>query len=446
MKILNRVAPVALATLVAMHMPISNANTFETKSGERVKTLMNENKLIVSICRPAAKQDAYKKLPKPKMANLAKAIGVPENQLIQFAEQQPAQIPPYILNLGQYADAFDSQPIKDVFGDFLKTRNPRFLAVLHETSQMSAYDKKKKAIKGDAGFAMGLITSYLGKPDVGHKYFEGAIKEKHAGAGYIQGLRAYKGYDMPANLNKAGNRMVKAFQAVQKKYNYAPIPASDAFSQRVEAHFLELVLEPQFQYRDTYVDMLAKAQEAKAEREAQMAQQTAEADPQILRTTARLEYLRNQLQQDIADALGMGPEIAGLVADAAIWSDQGSQDAAMVETLRQQNDKMAELILAQLAKADTLDGEAAKKFEGAYQTNEQLISAASAQYLSWLVKTMATMAPPNMAEVVLVNGSFDKSVKKMCDMWNSMGAYSARVDLKIEPVSEAEFSENIDDI
>ena len=445
MKTTLRIAPLAVAVaLIASTSAM--ANSFETKSGERVNTLMNENKLIVSICRPAAKQDVYKKLPKPKMSDFAKAVGVPENQLIAFAEQEPATIPPYILNLGQYADAFESPEIKDVYADFLKTRNPKFLAILHETSKMQAYDKKKKAIKGDAGFALGLISTYLGKPELGHKYFENAVKEQHFGAGYIQGLRAYKGYGLPVNLTKAGNRMVKAFEIVQKKHNYAPIPASDPFSQRVEAHFLELVLEPQFPYRDTYVDMLAKAQEMKAEREAQMAQQTRQADPQILRTAARLELLRNQLQQDIAGALGMGPQIEGLIADAAIWSDEGNQDAAMVETLRQQNDKMAELILAKLEKAEALDGEAAQKFEGAYQTNEKLISAASAQYFSWLLKTMATMSQPNLAEVVIVNSSFDKSVKKMCDMWNSMGAYSARVNLKIEPAKESDFKENIEEI
>ena len=107
-------------TTAIMTLSSAQAGTFETQTGQKIKTLQNENKAIVFICRPAEKQDAYKKLAKPKIAAVAKDFGVSEKELYTVLSKNPAELPPYVVSLNQYVEALDTDKIREVFNDFLK--------------------------------------------------------------------------------------------------------------------------------------------------------------------------------------------------------------------------------------------------------------------------------------------------------------------------------------
>ena len=430
-------------TTAFMTLSPAQAGTFETQTGQKIKTLQNENKAIVFICRPAEKQDVYKKLAKPKIAAVAKDFGVSEKELYSVLSKNPAELPPYVVSLNQYVEALDTDKIKEVFNDFLKSRNPKYLSILKEQAKKKSYGKAGKAINNDAMFAYGIVNAYLGNQRVADKYLEDAAKKKHFAAGYVQGLRSYKGYGMNVNLEKAGNRMIKAFETVQKKHKYSAIPSSDPFGQTVEATFLSLVLEPKFPYRNTYVDLLQKAEQAKQDLEKELANSASQMNPVVLQNVRKLELMRNDVQVAIATAMGLGPQIQEFVAEANIRQNEANPSAAMIETLRVKNDKMNDIIIGALAKAEAMDGQAAKEFENAYQTTEQMIYATQVQYGVWLASRMASMSLGNMTENMLVVQSMDLGAKKTCELWNNMGAYAARVNMKVEPADPKTFSDEI---
>ena len=421
----------------------AHAGTYETQTGEKIKTLQNENKAIVFICRPAEKQDVYKKLAEPKIASVAKDFGVSEKQLYNVVSQNPSELPPYVVSLNQYVEALDTDKIKEVFNDFLKSRNPKYLSILKEQSKKKSYGKDGKAVINDAMFAYGIVNAYFGNQKVANQYLESAAKKKHFAAGYVQGLRSYKGYGLNVDLTKAGNRMIKAFETVQKKHKYTAIPASDPFGQAVEATFLSLVLEPNFPYRNTYVDLLQKAEQAKQDLERELANSASQMNPAVLQNIRKLELMRNDVQVAIATAMGLGPQIQEFVAEANIRENEANPSAAMIETLRVKNDKMNDIIVGALAKAKAMDGQAAKEFEQAYQTTEKMIYATQVQYGIWLASRMASMSLGNMTENMLVVQSMDLGAKKTCELWNNMGAYAARVNMKVEPADPNSFSDEI---
>ena len=119
--------------------------------------IAQSNSTIEFICKPLQKKSIYQKLAKPDMKMVTTDFGKSEAELGLMLSRQPDAELPYLVNLSQYKDGFDSEEVTELFGNFLKNPNTRDLAIMAATSKVSSFDKKKKKMANDAIFAYALV-------------------------------------------------------------------------------------------------------------------------------------------------------------------------------------------------------------------------------------------------------------------------------------------------
>ena len=123
-----------LKPMLIRHHQSPDRLTTAPSSGVSSNRCAQSNNTIEFICKPLQKKSIYQKLAKPDMKMVTTDFGKSEAELGLMLSRQPDAELPYLVNLSQYKDGFDSEEA-ELFGNFLKNPNTRDLAIMAATSK-----------------------------------------------------------------------------------------------------------------------------------------------------------------------------------------------------------------------------------------------------------------------------------------------------------------------
>jgi len=424
--------------------PAESSST-SPKSG---KDIASSNAIINFFCPPPKEPE---KLPKD-MAGLESDFGKSASELADiFKNNNQAKIP-FILTLKQYGNAFDGPEIKDVFNEFVNSRDPRYLALIREAS-LKNYSPMTWVRKADAMFAYGLIHVYYqnvgGNAEKGYKLIKKAADGENLkkgrdeflhtqyGATYIEGTRQYNGYGKDINLSKATTYMNKAYEVARNR--------NDNLAKSVQAEFLRLISEPEFPHPKLFAYLAKEADSMRQTLEQKFSSQAPKSN--TLKIYKDLAVKRNNLLVEIGTISGMGKDLEEFKVRAKQLASQANPSNSVVNETIILGDGFAKKIEKRMGSLKKLDEDGLIKLEAVHQENERFMAKSGYMMLNFFVSTVFNMSNGGewllSAEMVETVKALGKGNKIMCSIRKSIIGFAERTEVTINSATDLQIPEDI---
>ena len=348
--------------------------------------IAQSNSTIEFICKPLQKKSIYQKLAKPDMKMVTTDFGKSEAELGLMLSRQPDAELPYLVNLSQYKDGFDSEEVTELFGNFLKNPNTRDLAIMAATSKVSSFDKKKKKMSNDAIFAYALVHLFYknhgGDAALGDKLLLDAAKKNQYGARFIEGIRWARGYDRAINLSSAVNWMKPSYELSAER--------DGDLAQIIENEFMGIVLNPAYSNYQLYADLAQAAEEQRRSMEQQIQQNAGNlSNAALFRSEIRdLTITRGQLLIELSEVTNAGVDLERYKAVFAELSNQTNPSIQTVSELIVVTDDLQNRLTTQLASINEMEASTIPKIEALFVRTENYVSTAHSTALGYGVTLM----------------------------------------------------------
>jgi hypothetical protein len=414
------------------------------------KDIASSNAIINFFCPPPKEPE---KLPKD-MAGLESDFGKSASELADiFKNNNQAKIP-FILNLKQYNNAFDGPEIKEVFNNFVDSRDPRYLALIREAS-LKNYSPMTWVRKADAMFAYGLVHVYYqnvgGNAEKGYKLIKKAANGENLkkgrdeflhtqyGATYIEGTRQYNGYGKDINLSKATTYMNKAYEVARNR--------SDNLAKTVQAEFLRLILEPDFPHPKLFANLAKGADSMRQTLEQEFSSSARSANPVILQKSQKLAVMRNNLLAEIGSISGMGKDLEEFKVRAKQLASQANPTNSVVKETIILGDGFTKKLEKRMGSLKKLDEDGLIKLEAVHQENENLLYATGELAIGWFSYQAFQMssggASLNLFETVEILRNLDGMTNRMCSVRKAIIGFAERTEVTINSETEFQYPEGI---
>lgn len=415
-----------------------------SSSGKSGKEIASSNAAINFFCPPKKAPD---KLPND-MSGLEKDFGKSSDELATMFGQDNQTELPYILNLKQYADAFDGPEIKEAFNNFLNNGyDVRYLALIREHSLKKDH-RLTWVRKADALFAYGLVHVYYqnvgGNAAKGYKLIRKAADPKfnhtQYGATYIEGTRRYNGYGMEVNLGTASRYMGDAYRRASNR--------SDNLALIIQAEFLRMVKEPDFPYKKLYADLLEASDSMRQALEQQYSASARSANPVILEKSRKLAVMRNDLLLEIGTIAGMGKDLEEFKVRAKQLKAESKSSNSIVEETIILGDGFSEKLKTRLGTLEKMDEQGLAKLETVHQGNEKLLYTTAKLAVGWFSYqgfqvASGTSGGLNMFETVEILRNLDGMTNRMCEVREAIIGFAKRTEVTIDSAKTDEFQDDI---
>ncbi len=402
-----------------------------------------EKAFVERLCSPLTEASVYKKLSKPDFALIEKDFGKTRDDIEFGLKKYRPQSHPYLIDFEIYKSGFATDAISEIFSNFARRPNVEDLAVIAATAKFKGFDANKKKRALDAKFAYGLIHSFFvdagGNEALGGDLIKDAAKSNQFAARYIEGLRWYKGYGRQINLTNAATWMLPAYEIAQGQDGDLP--------RIIEDTFLRLVVDPNYERRDLYLDLIAEA-----ERQREALEQTLDRNAGsssiasvYLPKLWELTQTRSEILIDLATLAQMGSDIERFKADYNMLINQSNPSVATVSELVVRTDEFEAFLQEQENSFAALEREGQQKLQGLYGRAENLVADARSVSISFKIG------------MVFGGGSFDDLLNRdalyifqegvnapavACDLHRTILAYGQRTNAQLQP-KQVTFSENV---
>lgn len=401
------------------------------------------SKYVEFICAPQSNASIYKKLGKPDFASIEKDFGK-KKENIEFALKKfSPRAHPYLVSFGVYKSGFETEEVAELFSNFAKRPNVEDLAVMVSTANFKGFDAKKKRRAADAKFAYGLVHSFFidagGNENFGGELIKEAAKSNQFAARYIEGLRWYRGYGRPINLTNAVSWMRPGYEVAQYM--------EGDLSQIIEDTFLRLVVEPAYEGRGMYLDLIAEAERQRASLEQSIAQNSGTSSiGYVLRPKVmELTKVRGDLLMDLATLGKVGSEVERYKADYNMLVNQSDPSITTVTELVVKTEAFEAFLMEKQNSFAALEQEGQAKLQGLYSRAEEYVAASQQVTLTLGVSLMfggGGMSEALDPEVMYLWSQADKARPVACEIHRTILAYGQRSNAKLQP-QEVTFSENV---
>lgn len=426
--------------------PNQEPGSTDVSSPKGAKDIASSNSIINFFCPPPPLEEP-KKLPKG-MVGLESDFGKSTMDLFDtFKNTNDVQIP-FILTLKHYSDAFDGPEIKELFNNFINSRDPHYLALIREVAIKKDH-RLTWVNKADALFAYGLVHVYYqnfgGNAEKGYGYITKAAngihgtKHKQYGASYIEGTRRYNGYGKDINLSAATKYMNKAYEIARNR--------DDSFAKTVQTEFLRLISEPANPHKNLYADLGRQADSMRQAIMQEFSDSARSANPAILRKSQKLAVKRNDLLIEIGTISGMGKDLEEFKVRAKQLASQADPSNSVVRETIILGDGFTQKIEQRMGSLDKLNENGLMKLEAVHQENENLLYATGGLTAEWFTYMAVNISNGgeifNFSEIIAVGTSLDGMVNRMCSVREAIIHFGERTDVTINSETELQIPEDI---
>ena len=357
-----------------------------TSTNNGAAGIAQSNSTIEFICKPLPQKNIYQVLAKPDMKMVTKDFGMNEAELGLMLSRQPDAELPYLVNLTQYKDGFDSKEVTELFGNFIKNPNTRDLAIMAATSKLSSFDKKKKMMINDARFAYALVHLFYknhgGNAALGDKLLLDAAKKNQYGARFIEGVRWARGYGRNISLESAVNWMRPTYElSVERDGDLAQI---------IESEFMAIVLNPAYGNYQLYADLAQAAEEQRRSINQQLQQNAGNAsNAALFRSEIRdLTVTRGLLLIELSEVTNAGIDLEKYKAVFAELSNQANPSVQTVSELVVVTDDLQTRLTTQMATINEMEASTMPQIEALFVRTENYVNTAHATTLGYGVTLM----------------------------------------------------------
>jgi len=407
-------------------LPVSNS----------ASEIANSNKSINRMCN-GKKLDIYKKLQKPNLKKLEKNFGMSVSQIEAMLNKQGGSGLPYIPSIDIVKFGFDSPEVTELFENFISNPNVNDLAILLATSEKSSFDKKAQVISADAMFAYGVLHLHYsqvgGNSQLGEKLIKEAAKKNQYGARYIEGMRWYYGYGRNPNLTNAATWMRQSYEIAEKR--------KDVFSDIIVNTFYEIVFHPSYPQRDLYVELMASAQQARADLFQQINNNSVPSSAMLFRQEAiDLLIRRTEILIELGEILNMGDSVEAYRLTVQDMVNKSNMDTILNE-LMVVSDAFQQETEIELAKFNRLESAGLQKLQAIHNNNADLIADTytygimnAGMTLLIFMNTDAgaeQFANPDFLQLMDVMGAMRVNA---CKVYNGINTYAENTNFEIKEV------------
>jgi len=407
-------------------LPVSNTASQIANSSKRINFICSVKKL-----------DIYKKLQKPNLKKLEKSFGMPVSQIEAMLQQPGGSGLPYLPNLDIMKFGFESPEITELFENFITNPNVNDLAVLLTTSEKSSFSKASQIISNDAKFAYSVLHLHYakvgGNAQLGEKLLKEAAKKNQYGARYIEGMRWYYGYGRNPNLTNAATWMRPSYEIAEKK--------KDVFSDIVVNTFYEIVFHPNYPQRDLYIDLMANAQEMRAELTQQMSNNNMPSTATLFKQQSiDLLIRRSELLIELGEVLNMGDRVEAYRLTVQDMVNKSNMDTILNE-LMVVSDNFQRETQIELAKFNKMEGDALQKLQALHNKNLNLAADSHSLLFQYSAVSILLFMNNDGGSEQIINADtlqFLDAVgamrSKACQVYNGINTYAENTNFEIKEV------------
>ena len=407
-------------------LPVSNTASQIANSSKRINFICSVKKL-----------DIYKKLQKPNLKKLEKSFGMPVSQIEAMLQQTGGSGLPYLPNLDIMKFGFESPEITELFENFITNPNVNDLAVLLTTSEKSSFSKASQIISNDAKFAYSVLHLHYakvgGNAQLGEKLLKEAAKKNQYGARYIEGMRWYYGYGRNPNLTNAATWMRPSYEIAEKK--------KDVFSDIVVNTFYEIVFHPNYPQRDLYIDLMANAQEMRAELTQQMSNNNMPSTATLFKQQSiDLLIRRSELLIELGEVLNMGDRVEAYRLTVQDMVNKSNMDTILNE-LMVVSDNFQRETQIELAKFNKMEGDALQKLQALHNKNLNLAADSHSLLFQYSAVSILLFMNNDGGSEQIINADtlqFLDAVgamrSKACQVYNGINTYAENTNFEIKEV------------
>ena len=398
---------------------------------------------IERLCKPVTSASVYNKLGKPDFATIEKDFGKNKGDIEFALKKFSPRAHPYLVSFEIYKTGFETDEVAELFANFARRPTTEDLAVIASTANFKGFDAKKKRRAADARFAYGLVHSFFpdagGNSALGEQLIKEAAKSNQFAARYIEGLRWYKGYGRQVNLTNAVTWMRPGYEVAQYQ--------DGDLSQIIEDTFMRLVVEPAYEGRGLYVDMIAEAERQRAALEQSIDQNagTSSIGYVLAPKVMELTRTRGELLIDLATIGKVGSEVERYKADYNMLANQSNPTVPTVTELVVKTEEFEAFLQQQQNSFVALEQEGQQRLQGLYQRAEQYVADSRQVTLSLTVSLMfggGGFAEALDPDVMYLWAQADKARPVACEIHRTILAYGQRTNAQLQP-KEVTFSENV---
>ncbi len=406
-----------------------------TNSNEgNINAIASGNKTLNFICRPLASKGLYAQLGKPDIPVLVKDFRKSEAEITLMLSKSVRPSAPYLVSLEQYVMAFDSEEVSQLFSNFVKMPNIRDLAIMATTMQKGGFDKKKKIIANDARFAYGLVHKYYervgGNSSLGDKLLKEAAKKDQYGARFIEGLRWARGYGRNVNLTNAASWMRPTFEKSQQR--------EGDLAQIIENEFMSVVLNPSYENRDLYIDLINAAEETRQNVQQQLRQNSGNSSvAAIFRDEVyNLTITRGQLLIDLAEISKAGVDLERYKAVFAELANQANPSIATLSELLVVTDDFQNSLNNQLSTLKKMEASALPKIKALFGKTEVYVADAHSLTLAYGVTFLASGSGDVLnQDTIDLMSEIGVMRIKACSVREGIINYATRTNVELTPTN-----------
>lgn len=398
---------------------------------------------VERLCTPVTSASVYKKLGKPDFSAIESDFGKNKSDIEFALKKFSPRVHPYLVSFEIYKTGFETDEVAELFANFARRPTSEDLAVIASTANFKGFDAKKKRRAADARFAYGLVHSFFpeagGNSALGEKLIKEAAKSNQFAARYIEGLRWYKGYGRQVNLTNAVTWMRPGYEVAQYQ--------DGDLSQIIEDTFMRLVVEPGYEGRGLYLDMIAEAERQRAALEQSIDQNagTSSIGYVLAPKVMELTKTRGELLIDLATIGKVGSEVERFKADYNMLVNQSNPTVPTVTELVVKTEEFEAFLQQQQNSFVALEQEGQQRLQGLYERAEQYVADSRAVTLSLTVSLMfggGGFAEALDPDVMYLWGQADKARPVACEIHRTILAYGQRTNAQLQP-KEVTFSENV---
>jgi len=428
---MNKIGRILVPAVILMAPILASAAT-----DNGAAAIANSNSTVNFICKPLSTKSAYSALGKPDMKIVMKDFGKNEAELGVMLSKSPKSNVPYLLTLSQYEQAFDSEEVTLLFGNFVKSPNVRDLAIMASTMKASGFDKKKKMLASDARFAYGLIHLVYqhegGNPKLGEKLLKEAAKKNQYGARFVEGMRWARGYGREVNLTNAASWMLPTYEKSAER--------DGDLAQIIENEFFSIVFNPNYANRDLYIELMQAAEEQRQSLNQQLAQNSGNGSSAALfrADVYNLTVTRGQLLIELAEVTNAGVDLEKYKAAFAELSNQANPSIATVSELVVVTDAFQNRLGSQLAAVKKIEASAMPKIEALFNRTEAYVADAHSLTLAYSITFLASgnLDALNNDTIGLVS-EIGVMRTKACAVRQGIIDFASRTNVELKPTDVA---------
>ena len=210
-------------------------------------------------------------------------------------------------------------------------------------------------------------------------------------------------------------------------------------AQIIENEFFNIVLHPNYENRDMYVDLIQAAEEQRQSLEQQLAQGSGSASHATLLKSQifDLTVTRGQLLIELADITNAGVNIEKYKAVFAELSNQSNPSITTVTELLVVTDNFQNTLVTQLKKVEALESDVMPKVQELFTRTEKYVGEA------YSVGIMFGIISINAGTTDINNDFLKLSVEiggmraKACNLRQGIIDFSSRTNVELKPTNVA---------